>query len=209
MNEKKFVKDLTEEEQKEILNFIINKFEIQDKELMENFYLTMTLYIKNVRRSVETFERNVSEIIELFATCGYEEKQIIEMLLKEPSLLHADKNNIFWSLLILGKVYDSNHECIRDNYLVNNPRILRTSKEVMYARVKYLQSDIGKAYLRKSDILTARQITKITHEEFKQSYGISKENLLQMYKFDNDAQLDVISWPENKELLEFVYGRSV
>lgn len=210
MKEQRFVKDLTTEEQTEVLNFILDKFDIKEDEISKEFYNVMIVYIKNVRRSVTTFKRNVVQIIQLFTTCGYTNEQIMEMLSKEPSLLHADKNDIFWRILILGKVYDvKTNASSRDSYLIHNPRILRTSQDVTYARIKYLESDQGKVCLRKDNYLTVRQITKITNEEFKSSYGARKQDLLAKYPFDNQAQLDVISWPENEKLLESIYGRSV
>lgn len=210
MKEQRFVKDLTVEEKNEILNFILDKFDVGDDELSKDFCNVMIVYIKNVRRSVATFERNVAEIIELFSTCGYTNDQIMEILSKEPSLLHADKNDVFWRILILGKVYDvKTGTYSRDSYLIHNPRILRASQDVTYARIKYLESDVGRVYLRKDGVLTVRQITKVTNDEFKNSYGVGKDELLLMYPFDNEAQLDVISWPENKKLLEAIYGRSV
>lgn len=134
----------------------------------------------------------------------------MEILIKEPSLLHSDKNDVFWRILILGKVNDSKTgTSSRETYLIQNPRILRISQDVMYARIKYLESDVGRQYLRKDGPLTIRQIIKVTHKEFQDSYGISKDMLLYMYPFNSEAQLDVISWEENKKLLDAIYGRSV
>lgn len=65
MKEQKLIKDLTIEQQTEILNFILDKFNLENNELAEKFYNAMIIYIKNVRRSVATFERNVAEIIQL------------------------------------------------------------------------------------------------------------------------------------------------
>lgn len=210
MKEQKLIKDLTIEQQTEILNFILDKFNLENNELAEKFYNAMIIYIKNVRRSVATFERNVAEIIELFSNCCYTNDQIMEILIKEPSLLHSDKNDVFWRILILGKVNDSKTGTnSRETYLIQNPRILRISQDVMYARIKYLESDVGRQYLRKDGPLTIRQIIKVTHKEFQDSYGVSKDMLLYMYPFNSEAQLDVISWEENKKLLDAIYGRSV
>ena len=210
MNEQRLIKNLTIEQQTEILNFILDKFNLENNELAKKFYNAMIIYIKNVRRSVTTFERNVVEIIELFSNCCYTNDQIMEILIEEPSLLHSDKNDIFWRILILGKVNDSKTgTSSRETYLIQNPRILRISQDVMYARIKYLESDVGRQYLRKDGPLTIRQIIKVTHKEFQDSYGVSKDMLLYMYPFNSEAQLDVISWEENKKLLDAIYGRSV
>ena len=206
MEKQVFTKKLSEDEQLDILNFICDKFAIEDKEKYVLCYNSMINYIKTVRREIETFKTNIDEIIDLFAKCGYSNNQIIEILTKEPSLLHADKNALFWRILVLGKVYDSKtRKCIRDDYIIINPRILRTSHEVMYARIKYLESDEGKEKLRKNNFFTARQIVKNTHDEFKNSYGIDKVSLLSLYPFNKNAQLDVVSWLENRELLNRIY----
>lgn len=211
MNDKKFVKDLSNEEQAEILNFILEKFELENNFNSKAFFIVMVNYIKTVRRNLDTFERNVSEVIDLFKNCGYDNDEIIRILTKEPSLLHSNKDDIFWRLLILGKVKDTKRNMgVRNYYLVENPRILRTSQEYMYARVKYLLSDLARKYLRNLDSgITVRQVSKITHDEFEKTYGISKEQLLKMFPFDNQAQLDVIFFPRNNEILNNVYGRRV
>lgn len=206
MKEKIFIKELTPDEQNDILNFICNKFSFKEQEKFKNFYLTMVEYIKTVRRSLESFKGNIDEIIDLFSKCGFDDEQIIEILTKEPSLLHADKNSIFWRILILGKLIDPKSDIdIRKEYIIKNPRILRISENVTYARIKYLESSVGKQYLKNDDRLTLRQFVKITHDEFKAFYGIDKEKLLSSYPFDNNAQLDVVSWSVNNELLNNIY----
>ncbi len=207
MEKQIFIKKLTDEEQLEIINFICDKFSIDDKEKYEKFYFTLINYVKNVRRKLDTFKNNINDVIELFISCGYNNNQIIDILTIEPSLLHSDKNSIFWRLLLLGKIYEtSNNMCVRDEYIIVNPRILRISQDVMYARIKYLESDEIKFKLRKTDFLSVRQIVKNTHKEFKDSYGIDKDTLLALYPFDKKAQLEVISWHENKELLDNIYN---
>lgn len=206
MKEKIFIKELTPDEQNDILNFICNKFSFKEQEKFKKFYLTMVEYIKTVRRSLESFKGNIDEIIDLFSKCGFDDEQIIEILTKEPSLLHADKNSIFWRILILGKLIDPKSDIdIRKEYIIKNPRILRISENVTYARIKYLESSVGKQYLKNDDRLTLRQFVKITHNEFKAFYGIDKEKLLSSYPFDNNAQLDVVSWSVNNELLNNIY----
>ena len=196
-----FVKNLTNEQKNDILNFILQKFDLEDNEITKNFYNAMVSYIKTVRRDINTFKNNVDEILDVFSKCGYDNDDIIQILSKEPSLLHADKHDVFWRILILGKVYDTQtNMSVRGSYLIQNPRILRSSQEVTYARIMYLESDEGKVYLR-----TARQVTKLTHNEFESSYHISKEELIKRYPFDNKAQLDVVSWEENIELLDNIH----
>lgn len=206
MAEQIFIKELNENERLEILNFILDKFNLEKNEKSEQFYISLVSYIKTVRRDINTFKTNIDEIIDLFSKCGYKNSQIMEMLTKEPSLLHANKNDIFWRIILLGKVFDTKNKVdVRREYLVQNPRILRTSQDVMYARIKYLESDKAKEFLRKECNPTARQVTKLTHSEFEDSYNISKEDLIRLYPFDNNAQLEVVSWEENKELFDNIY----
>lgn len=206
METKKITKKLTEEQKKDILNYILNKFELKNDKKSHDFYNSLVLYIQTVRRDISTFCKNIDDSLELFAKCGYDNDQIMKMLTNEPSLLHANKYDLFWRILILGKVIDvQTGEDVRQLYMINNPRILRTSQNITYARIKYLESDEGKMKVRRARGLTSRQITKVTHTEFFESYGISKEELLNKYPFNNDAQLEVISWPENKEFLDKIY----
>lgn len=202
-----FVKELTEEEKNEILKFILEKFDLNEDEAAKEFYSAMVLYIKTVRRDINTFKFNIDEIIEMLTSCGYDNDEIMQILTKEPSLLHSNKLDVFWRILILGKVNDTKTNIdVRKDYLIKNPRILRTSQDVMYARVKYLLSDEVQDYLRKDGSPTVRQVVKLTHSEFEDSYKISKEELVKRYPFDNDAQVEVVSWDENKELLDSIYG---
>lgn len=204
-----FIKNLTNDEKNDILNFILEKFDLEDNEISKNFYNVMVSYIETVRRDINTFKNNVDEILDVFLKCGYDNDEIIQILTKEPSLLHSDKHDIFWRILILGKVYDTQtNMSVRESYLIQNPRILRTSQAVTYARIMYLESEEGKVYLRKESNPTARQVTKLTHSEFEGSYHISKEELINKYPFDNKAQLDIVSWYENKEILDNIHKGS-
>lgn len=207
MKVQNFVKELNDEERIEILNFILDKFDLEKNDETKLFYSALVSYIKTVRRDISSFKKNINEVIDLFSNCGYENSQIINILTKEPSLLHSNKNDIFWRILLLGKVFDTkNNGDVRFGYMIQNPRILRTSQDVMYARIKYLRSDKAKEFLRKDSSPTARQVTKLTHNEFFDSYNISKEELLRLYPFNDKAQLEVVSWPENKELLDNIFG---
>ena len=111
---------------------------------------------------------------------------------------------------MLGKVYNSKSGLsTRDSDFVSNPRMFRTSNAVIYARIKYLESDEGKEYLRNKDFLTKRQIIKCTNEEFETSYKKSKEELLKLFPFDNKAELEIVSWDENKEFLDNIFGKRI
>lgn len=202
-----FVKELSDEQKKEVLDFILDKFDLNEDIQTREFYSSMVSYIKTVRRDINSFKINIDEIIDMFSNCGYDNDEIMQILTKEPSLLHSNKLDVFWRILILGKVCDTKTNIdIRRDYLIKNPRILRTSQDVMYARVMYLLSDEAKEYLRKDSNPTIRQVSKLTHQEFETSYKISKEELLKHYPFNNKAQVEVVSWEENKELLDNIYG---
>lgn len=208
MKKEIFIKELSEEELKDILNFVLNMFSLENNEDSQKLYVSLVNYVKTVRRNVETFKKNVSEIIELFSMCGYSNEDIIKIIGEEPSLLHANKNDVFWRLLVLGKVIDRKSGLsARKQAFIEKPQMLRTSQAVTYARIKYLESKRGKEFLRTDDVLTIRKITKITNNEFATSYGIEKEELLKMYPFNNKAQLDVVSWEENEDILNNIYNK--
>lgn len=210
MKEKQiFIKDLSNEEKKEILDFILEKFQFNDKEQATIFYNNIVRYISTLRRKVDTFKKNVDEILEMLKKLDFSNDEIIIMLSKEPSLLHSNKDEMFYRMLIFGKIIPDWEK--RKELIVHKPQNLRTSEKTTYARVKYLTSDNGLQFRRKTGNLTARQLVKISHDEFEDFYKISKEKLLKSYEFNNAALLDIISWPENKEILDKVYnnGRSI
>lgn len=208
MNNQRFIRDLSNEEKEEILNYILNRFKFDNEEQYKVLCDSLVNYIINCRASSKYFKGNIDKIIDTFKLLNYSEQEIICMITKEPSLLHEDKDKMLWKILLFAKVYDRDtNESIRLSKLINNPRILRISEDVLYARIKYLESEIGKTYLRKDGFLSYRQIIKCTHEEFKNSYGIDKDKLLELYPFDEKAQRDVIFWKENETLLNNIYEK--
>ena len=205
-----YKKKLNENEQKEIAEYILSNFTFNDELSYLNFCKIIYEYVKNVRRDVNSLKKNIDEIIELFFISGYTNDQVINIISKEPSLLHEDKNKTFWKLLLLGKVYNTKSLLsVRDSDFISNPRMFRTSNAVIYARIKYLESEEGKEYLRNKDFLTKRQIIKCTNEEFENSYKKSKEELLKLFPFDNKAELEIVSWDENKEFLDNIFGKRI
>ena len=47
-----------------------------------------------------------------------------------------------------------------------------------------------------------RKLLKVTNDEFKETYGLSKEDLLRKYPFSNNSIKEMQNWDENKGIFE-------
>ena len=132
----------------------------------------------------------------------------MHMVSKSPSILHLDKDDLLWRFLLLGKVIDTKTgKLARETYVLEKPRTFTISQDVLYARIKYLESEDGMPYRRKKDYLTVRQIIGSSKEEFENSYKISNDELLKKFPFDNAAQLEVVGWDVNEEILNTIWEK--
>ncbi len=207
-----------------ISEFILKKFELGDEKQAEDFCDELMNYITSSRRAKSSFENDVENSIKTLSELNYSLNDIIRMIsLSElnyslndiirmisltPTILHLNKNDLFWRYLLFEKIIDTKTGLsIRNELIIEKPQFFRTSQEILYARIKYLESEEGKSYRRKKDYLTVKQIIKTSHKEFEDSYHIAKDELLKKYPFDNAAQLEVIEWPENKSFLSSIYEK--
>ena len=92
-------------------------------------------------------------------------------------------------------------ELARMNILINHPKDLMTGIDTIYARISFLSSDSGKALLRNEGI-TRRKILKVTHTEFEDMYRISKEQLLNLFPFTDEALKEIMGLKANREYVE-------
>ena len=191
-----------------ISEFILKKFELGDEKQAEDFCDELMNYITSSRRAKSSFENDVENSIKTLSELNYSLNDIIRMISLTPTILHLNKNDLFWRYLLFEKIIDTKTGLsLRNELIIEKPQFFRTSQEILYARIKYLESEEGKSYRRKKDYLTVKQIIKTSHKEFEDSYHIAKDELLKKYPFDNAAQLEVIEWPENKSFLSSIYEK--
>ena len=170
-----------------------------------NFYQKMNIYL-NTRISEDTFINELVDLIELFNDIEIFLPDIITAIYNEPSLLHANKIDLFYKYLLLAKVVSKDtNQTVRKDIFVNHPKDLRVSLPVLYARIKYLEN-LG---LVRTEGITRRKVLKITHEEFNASYVEdnslkNKFDLINLYPFDEAAIEDILSWPDNEKFNEIV-----
>lgn len=178
--------------------------------LLTELYDQVETYLKSIRfSSEEKFKEHLLGLKDFFDHIGYSYEDAVEVVISWPSIIHTDKNELFYKYLILGRVVNKDTlECDRDNILKNHPKDFITSPQVVYARVKWLLSIGGDAM--RNNIITRRKILKVTHAEFEKSYGISKEELESLYPFEATTCIpEILNWTENKELLKRIQGKGI
>lgn len=193
-----------------IYEFILKQFEIGDEQEAKKISGELEQYIANSRRKESSFENDVLQLISTLSELQYSLNDIIAIISKTPSILHLNKNDIFWRYLLFEKIIDTKSgKSIRESLIIEKPEYFRTSQQTLYARIKHLESDAGMAYRRNKDFITVRQVIKASNQEFETSYRISKEQLEKKYPFDTNAMQDIIQWPKNKELLDSIFKKGV
>lgn len=169
-------------------------------EKANNFYNTIAKYLSN-RSRVITFLENLDKTIQFYELMGFTYEKMLFSIERWPSIIHAQKEDLLYKYLLLGKLVNSNGLPGRDDIVLNSPKDLMTGLDTLYARTMYFLSDISKGVVRTENI-TRRKLLKITNEEFMKSYFVSKEELLKMFPFDYSCMAEVMSWPENKEIVD-------
>lgn len=196
------------EDLKEFLNKEFLLYSYLTEEQIKDFYRIMEEYLHN-RSKIQTLKSNLEELKVLFYAFGLNDLEIIAAIKSNPSYIHADKNDLLIKFFLLGKVIDKKtRQSMRKEIIIGKGKYLRTSHELIYARIKHLEylqenNDI----IRNKDI-TVRKIFKVTNEEFEITYGISRENLLKRYPFTNSTIIEIENWVENKELKEIIHGKN-
>lgn len=175
-------------------------------ELEIKFYEIIFNYLKN-RTAVETFDNNLRDTVSFYEIVGVSYPDMIKSIMNWPSIIHADKNELFKKYLLLALVVNSeDNSCDRDNIIVNHPKDLMTGFDTIYARIMHLSKLSSEGELR-TERITRRKLFKITNSEFEQSYGLSKEDLLRIYPV-NGMVFEVLKQHNlNKELVE-KYGKA-
>jgi len=192
---------------KEFLNNEFLLYSYLNSDQVEDFYKVMEEYLHN-RSKIETLKSNLEELKVLFYAFGLNDVEIIAAIKTNPSYIHADKHELLIKFFLLGKIIDKKtRNNMRKEIIIAKGKYLRTSHELIYARIKHLEhlqevNDI----VRNKDI-TARKILKITNEEFENTYGISREELLEKYPFKESTILELEEWPENTDLKENIHGK--
>lgn len=152
------------------------------------FHSKILEYIGN-RTPFETFKVNLDNTILFFEkVLGYNYNQIITCIGNWPSVIHADKEDLFYKYLLLSKVHNIN----RDDIFVNHPKDLMIGLNLLNARIEFFSSDESENLVRKKEI-TRRKLFKTTSQEFEISYSITKEQLLKKYPYDERLFGDLFS----------------
>lgn len=195
---------------KNIIDFLNNKLFLDsflDEEHLIDFYLRIDKYLKN-RSSVKTFFNNVDETISFLEKIGLDYNQIILCIYNWPSIIHADKKDLFNKyLLIIKPLHYGLGDYDRDDILINHPKDFMTGIDTLYARIEFFLSPSSNDVTRK-EMITRRKLFKVTHSEFELMYNIKKDVLLSMYPLTDDIIKSIMEYDENKEVVGRFYGDS-
>lgn len=193
---------------KEFLNKEFLLYSYLNINQIKEFYDVMEDYLHN-RSKIETLKSNLEELKVLFYAFGLNDLEIIAAIKSNPSYIHADKHELLIKFFLLGKVIDKKSgQSIRKEIIIGKGKYLRINYELIYARIKHLE------YLQKSNSgvlknfdITVRKIFKTTNEEFESIYGISRENLLKQYPYNDKTIIEIEDWYENRDLKEIIHGK--
>lgn len=170
-------------------------------EEMEYFYKVINHYLLN-RSSLEAFSKNLDETIEFYNFLGIEQRDMLSSIAKWPSIIHADKNELFKKYLVLEPVVKfRTGEKDREHILIDHPLDLMTGLDTIFARVMFFKDENNTDKIREERI-TRRKLLKTTSTEFEESYGLNKIQLLEKYPLTPEMMEEVLTWGNNKELME-------
>lgn len=167
---------------------------------IEKFYLIIAKYLTN-RTTLETFKANFEETLDFYSSLDISLGDALSSIMKWPSVMHANKEELFKKYLLLAKVVDaSTGEPVRDDVIINHPKDLMTGFELMYARTMFfLNPELD---MVRNNNITRRKLIKTTNDEFEQIYGISKADILSRYPVPENILDILLSWDENGKVRE-------
>ena len=178
--------------------FVKEHLSLEDE---QKLYAIISSYLEN-RTSLSTFIKNLDDTIAFYELIGVSYSDMIRSIMIWPAIMHADKNELVKKYLILVYVVNAkNGMCDRDNIVINHPKDLMTGFDTIYARVMHLSRMAFDGELR-TEVITRRKLFKTTNLEFEQSYGLSKEMLLERYPVTEDVIESLKKHNMNKELVE-------
>ena len=164
----------------------------------EKFYLIMSKYLLN-RSAIDTFLKNLNETVKFYELIGVTYDKMLTSIMKWPAIIHSDKNDLYHKYLLLAGIVNINTgECDRDNIFIEHPKDLMTGFDTIYARMMYFKRSDANV---KNEYITRRKVFKTTNTEFKDFYGVSKEELLRLYPVNESVIEEIKGWEQNRELV--------
>ena len=165
----------------------------------ETFYLMIEKYLQN-RSSLDTFYKNLKETIHFYETIGIETSDMLHSIMIFPSIIHANKDDLLFKYMLLFKIKDPKTGLTsRNDIIINHPKDLMTGADTIYSRIYFLIENADKF---RTNEVTRRKVLKTTSVEFKETYGLSKEELFQKYPLTNKVVEAIVNLPQNKELVQ-------
>ncbi len=136
---------------KEVAKYLIDRLKLNDHLTTEEMTVFLARFQRYFRgnasknsatgvggRTLGTLKYNMDELLKFLTALGCTEKDFIEVIDKAPDLLNIDIKRLYIKYLILGllPICEEDPE-YRLRHIVNKPQDIRTSENVMYARIKF------------------------------------------------------------------------
>jgi len=170
-----------------------------DNEEKKAFLEKLVNYIISSRREIESVINSISEAEQFLQLISIDQQKWMNIFLNDNSFLHANFEDLYIKYALFAKIVDTEtKQSIRDELILNQPKAIRFSKELIYARIKHLMDDETKMYMR-SPIITITKALRAS-KEFAKTYRTTDEKLLEIYPFDDEAFAEVFLWEENHSL---------
>lgn len=166
----------------------------------KHFCIVIQKYCHSKRMYSKALSYYLDETIKSLNELGFEEAEIIHVIKNTPSLLHANKKDLFAKYLLLTILENKDDKLLRKNLLLNNPKYYVMGISTMYARIMFLLNK-GEEYLTKWYVL------KMTNKEFSERFGISYDQLIAQYPYDATKINEFLDWPGNEEIKEKLLGK--
>ncbi len=224
----------------DILNYIYNKLNLENN-LSEGeinlFCLNISKNFLNnsnsgntLGRTLETIEKHMSNLISVLKIIGFSEKEIIQIINNEPTLIGNEISSFLEKYFILNLV-DTNAES-KKQFVLKNTKDLRTSEATIIRRYLFLiNTPYPKNYTYRLLITNSKSeffdvfkisskmfeesVTEKEKEKYFKTYPYKKYKLenkeefnknLNLIEYDQSFLDDIYKLESNNELLNFYYS---
>ncbi len=158
------------------------------------FFDVLEKYMEKKRKTIGVLLKDLDTTINFFNLINYDKERVAYIILRNPSILHSNKNDLYLKYLILDILGYDNDVSLRDKIFISKPKDYLIGVNLLYARMCFLSKLSSEKNI---NLLDETNLLKLTNEDFFIRYGITKEELISNYPLTESGISYIYSLPGN------------
>ncbi len=184
------------EESKKYLEKRLNLKKYYNSKQIDEFYDSLDKYVIKRKIYLNDLTDCLDEGLDYLNLLGFNFAESIEIFKNYPPIIHVNKRDFLTKYLLLACLKEKDGTLIRKEIVLYNPKYLIIGLKTLYARYKFFLEQ------QRSKYLTKYYLLKMTNQEFKNTFDLGMDEVIETYPFDETVIKEFLDWPENKEIKE-------